>query len=154
KEGLGDLYVGAGDLKKDVYTGSALINNGRVIFDSQTKGVAADFGTFIVNSGGTLAATGQVNQIVVNAGGALTPGLFAGVEALVMSGNLTFNPGATLVMDLQGVTPDIDFDTIRVQGAVNLGNANLQVVLGYDAVLDSEYQIITCTTGNAINGTF
>ncbi len=154
KEGLGDLYIAAGDLKKDVYTGPALINKGRVIFDSQTKGLASDFGTFIVNSGATLAATGQVNQIVVNTGGTLAPGLFSGVGPLIVAGNLSFSPGSTLSVDLQGVTPDVDFDTILAMGSVNLGNANLNVTLGYTAVLDSQYQIITSATLNPILGTF
>jgi hypothetical protein len=79
KEGPGDLYLLAPDLIEDAYSGPALVNDGRLIFDSQTKGVTLDFGDLVVNSGGTLAVTGQVNHIVVNAGGTLAPGLFSGL---------------------------------------------------------------------------
>jgi autotransporter-associated beta strand protein len=154
KEGPGDLYILATDLRQDVYTGPALINNGRMIFDSQTAGLAASFGDLVVNSGGTLAATGLVNHVQVNLGGTLAPGLFSGVGALLVQRGLSFAPGATLAVDLQGVSPSVDFDSIFVIGTVNLSNATLQVALGYDAVLDSEYQIIDNDGADPILGQF
>ncbi len=154
KQGLGDLYVSAGDLQKDVYTGSFAINAGRVIFDSHAKSLASDFGAFVVNSGAMLAATGIVNHVTVNAGGTLAPGLFNGVGVLTVSGGLSFSPGGTLVVDLQGVSPLLDFDTLIVNGTVNLNDATLRVALGYDAVLDSQYQIISNDGTDPVIGTF
>ncbi len=154
KEGPGDLYLLAADLKEDAYSGAAVINAGRLIFDSQTKGLTPKFGDLIVNSGGTLAVTGQVNHILVNAGGTLAPGLFKGVGALRPQQGLTFSPGSTLAVDLQGVDPSLDFDSIFVPGPVSLGNANLRVALGYDAVLISEYQLISKEGLDPVLGTF
>jgi fibronectin-binding autotransporter adhesin len=128
------------------------VNAGRLIFDSQTKGLTSSFGDLVVNAGATLAVTGLVNHIQVNLGGTLAPGLFSGVGALLPQRGLSFAPGATLAVDLQGVSPSLDFDTIFVNGAVNLSNATLQVALGYDGVLDSEYQIVS--SGFPVLGTF
>jgi len=107
-----------------------------------------------VNSGGTLAATGQVNRVVINTGGTLAPGLFSGVGPLSVNGGLSLAPGANLMVDLQGVDPLMDFDTITVTGGVNLSNANLHVALGYEAVLDSQYQILNNNGASPIVSTF
>jgi hypothetical protein len=142
KEGAGDLFFLVGDMSMDAYSGPAQINAGRLIFDSKTQGLTPNFGDLVVNAGGTLAAVGMVNHILVNSGGTLAPGLFSGVGSLFVMRDLTMVTGSTLELDLLGVDPVSDIDSISVTGAVNLGNANLSVDLGYEAVLDSEYQVI------------
>jgi hypothetical protein len=125
-----------------------------MIFDSQTLGLTPELGDFIVNSGGTLCATGLVNRIQVNPGGTLSPGLFSGTGALRPQRGLSFSPGSSLLIDLNGVTPSLDFDSMLVTGAVNLSNATLLVTIGYDAVINSEYQIISNDGTDPVAGTF
>src|SRR5262249_51153021 len=56
--------------------------------------------------------------------------------------------------DLQGVTPAADFDALFVNGVVSLSNATLRVALGYNAVVQSEYQIISNDGSDGVLGTF
>jgi hypothetical protein len=67
---------------------------------------------------------------------------------------LTFAPGGILDLDLQGVDPLADIDSIFVTGSVNLGAATLHVTLGYDGVIHSQYQVINNDGADPILGTF
>ena len=74
-----------------------------------------------VNAGGTLGGSGTVGNVIVAAGGTLSPGNSPG---LINTGNLTFGSGGAFNADINGsTTAGVDFDRVNVTGSLNLGGA-------------------------------
>jgi fibronectin-binding autotransporter adhesin len=83
------------------YTGGTSINGGILSVLSSVPGVDN------VNSGGTLAGTGNGGSVILNSSGTIYPGLAAGDISMLSAGSLTVN-GGTLNFDLgSGLTSDL-----------------------------------------------
>jgi hypothetical protein len=131
----------------DAGTGTVYLTGGTFQLDGKTGGN-------VQLSGATLIGTGTVGGSLGVAGGAVNPG--DGVGTLSTSGDLTFDAGATLHVDL--ISPDgttAQHDVLRVSGNVNLGGATLAPVLpgGYVPAGKHDSFTIIQATGN-VTGTF
>ena len=105
-----------------------------------------------VNSGGTLGGTGTVgNTVTVNSGGTIAPGTSPGI---LNTGTLTLTAGSTLTVEINGTTVGTQYDQVNVTGGVTLGNATLNVVLGFTPSAGQTFTIIANDLADAVVGTF
>lgn len=174
--GTGNLQIGAGAFSvgfieenvafDGIISGSgALIRNG---LGAWILGGTNTFsGSFVVNGPsfvngtlpaslvsvhGTLGGTGTVGPVSVGNGGILSPGLSAG--ALTTS-NVTLVAGSTFRVELNGSTPGVGYDQLKVRGAVNdLGGAILNATLGFPSAISNSFTIIDNDTTDAVTNTF
>ena len=95
-------------------------------------------GTITVRSGGTLSGTGQVENVVVQQGGALAAGQSkTAVGTLTVNGNVTLNAEATLRLRTRtSRTLTTTCDAFDVTGAVHLNSPTIEVT-----ELSSQYSI-------------
>lgn len=80
--------------------------------------------TTTVNDGGTLAGSGSLADVIVAAGGMLSPGstLAPGTSAGELeTGSVEFAVGATFAVELGGLTEGTGYDRLSVNGTVDLG---------------------------------
>jgi fibronectin-binding autotransporter adhesin len=125
---VGVVEFGSGTLSfqgKDTYTGPTVLNGGTLLLSSTQATSSVK-----VNAGATLAGTGAVSQIVVS-GGTLSPGQPGTVGILATTGAVTFglspsNVVPTFTVQLNSTTNDL----LKAGGAVDLGGAALNIVLG------------------------
>jgi len=125
------------------YTGATTINTGTLQVGRAGNGSIVSQTT--VNNGGTLAGTGWVNQSIdVESGGAVSPGDNSGaaIGTLNATGPVTFNPGSSLVIQLDPSSPgnftptgwgDVSeataSDTLNVTGQLTLaGTLDLRAI--------------------------
>lgn len=102
----------------------------------------------VVNSGGTLKGTGSVGPTTVNSGGTLSTGNSPGCLTL---STLTLNSGSTFVQEIDGGTVCSGYDRTTVSGAANLGGATLDVALGTNPPVGTEFTIVQAAS---VSGTF
>ncbi|HEY1540872.1 MAG TPA: autotransporter domain-containing protein [Xanthobacteraceae bacterium] len=97
-------------------------------------------------NGGTLAGTGTLPAVIVNSGGTLSPGTI-GVPgtAMTITGNVTFHPGASYQVALDGTTSTL----ANVGGAASLAGGVQGTLLG--ARGNVTYDILHA---GAVSGTF
>lgn len=103
------------------FTGTTTISEGVLEADSlpPTSGV-------VVEEGGTLAGTGTVGAVKVEAGGIISPGHSPGTIAA--TGGIDLQQGALYQLDVDAyLPPGIGFDQIKAP-SVNIENATLQVM--------------------------
>ncbi len=111
-----------------------------------------------VATGGTLKGTGTVGNVTVNSGGAVAPGLSPGC---LTTSNLTYVSGSTYIVEIDGATVCTQYDQTQVTGAIDLGNATLDIQrLSTYTPADGTVFIIIDNTGEsdgaplAVTGTF
>ncbi len=105
--GTGGLTkTGAGTLTlsgANTYTGGTIISGGTLLVTNASNNIGT--GAVNINSGGTLAGTGTISDLVTNnAGGMLLPGV-SGSGKLTLSGSLTLLSGSTNTFAVNGSTP-------------------------------------------------
>ena len=94
------------------YTGETIILGGTLKVDSNLTSSSA-----VTATGGSLAGTGTLGNVTINAGGSLAPGA-DGVVGTITMNNLTMNAGASLLIDLNSTL--VALDTISVVGTLTL----------------------------------
>ena len=108
--------IGTGTLTlagANTYTGLTTVNGGTLAVDGSIAG-AVD-----VNSGGTLQGIGSIaGNVTVAAGGILSPGNSPGTLSV---GSLALNSGSQLKIELGGSVLGVEYDSLTVAGAANLG---------------------------------
>ena len=105
-----------------------------------------------VNSGGTLGGTGTVgNTVTVDSGGTIAPGTSPGI---LNTGTLTLTAGSTLTVEINGTTVGTQYDQVNVTGGVDLGDATLNVLLGFTPSAGQTFTIIANDLADAVAGTF
>lgn len=120
--GAGDLAKqGSGRLEltgENTYTGPTEVRSGTLRL-SNTRGSATGTGTVEVQNGGKLNGNGSSSgQTAVLGGGTIAAG--QGVGTLTL-GDVTFRSGATLEIQLGGLTPDSEHDVLSITGSAQLG---------------------------------
>jgi len=99
-------------------------------------------------NGGTLAGTGTLPGLTVNAGGAFAPGNPGTPGMFNITGNLTFNAGANYVITFNGATP-----SKAIAGTATLDpGAHVVVAAGSTFNPGQTYTILTAAGG--VSGTF
>ncbi len=79
----------------------------------------------------------------------LSPGASAG--QVTIGGNLTLHSGDTLVIEVNGTSAATNYDNFVVTGSTTLGNATLNITVGYSPSAGDTITIIDSTT---LGGTF
>jgi len=143
KEGGGTLRCTGTTLNS--FVGSFVVNGGTFRVD----GSLTD-GSFMVN-GGVLNGTGTVSSVTMN-GGTLNPGDSPGVFHI--QGDLTMSAGAVFQVELNGPIAGSTYDQLQVDGAVNLGEATLEVQPGYSITPGTAFLILINDGSDPIVGTF
>jgi autotransporter-associated beta strand protein len=140
--------------------GLTKVGTGSLVFDSTAGNLTGTrLGTTTVQAG-TLAGTGTVNALTA-AGGTIKPGddvvhgtLTPQAGTLTANGSVTFGPGSTVVVDLNG-TGAGQFDQIVVtSGTVNLGNALLTGSSSSSLSGNPTFNILDNQGSGATTGTF
>jgi len=135
--------------------------------------LTADTARVTVHAGATLGGTGTIGttpgtrEVVVENGGFLAPGdvdpstcsSLAG--RLTVNGDVTLQAGSTFRVQLGGMTAGVDYDQLRVNGAVNLsgslggaGGAVLDISFGYSVAWGSLWRIIDNDLADSIETRF
>jgi len=125
--------------------GTTLLNGGNII---DTSGDGFDF------DGGTLKGTGTitVNELNINNGATLAPGLSPGTLSVV--GNLNLAPASTVQIELGGPTQGTDYDFINVTGEVALnGTLDVSMFGNYPGKEGDQFNIIS-SGSNVMTGDF
>ncbi len=146
--GTGSLYASRGytqsggyadiDGRLSVGTYGSIAINGGVLEGSGTLA-----GSVTVANGGRLQGTPTINgALTIGNGGTLAIGNSPGIENV--TGNYTQAAGSTWEVEIQGIDPGLGYDQLNVTGNVTLAGI-LRMILGYDPVMPSNYQILTYT---------
>lgn len=101
--------------------------------------------SMLVNSGATLAGTGTVGATQINTGGIFAPGNGTAGSSMTVSGNLTFQPGATYLVQTAVQTASF----ANVTGAATLGG-DVQASFAPGSYLKKTYTILSSA---GLNGT-
>ncbi|BCX13626.1 MAG: hypothetical protein KatS3mg085_158 [Candidatus Dojkabacteria bacterium] len=114
------------------------INNigGTLIFDSNFLGAVS------LGSGAKLLGTGSINVVIAGTGSTVNPGSSPGCINIT---NFTMTAGSVFEVEIDGDTPCTLYDRLNAQ-SVDLGNATLDIVLGYTPNIGDEFLIIDSDT--------
>jgi outer membrane autotransporter protein len=127
------------------FTGMITVNTGILVVDaSMTNSVV------MVNGGGAIRGTGELDALIVLTGGIVEPG--ESIGALKVKSNFTIEPGAVYVVEANAAG---EADKVIVTGTVNLTGSTLQVLAengDYDP--RTEYVIVENDGTDAVNGEF
>ncbi|MCX6883648.1 MAG: MBG domain-containing protein, partial [Verrucomicrobia bacterium] len=137
-----------------IITGTPAFAGGIAVFGGtlQVDGTLPGTGTASVSSGATISGAGSLGRVTVLSGGHFSPA--SGPGTLAVSG-LILNSGALFDQQINGTTAGTQYDVTQVAGSPGtaaLGNATLNVTLGYTPAAGDTYTIVS-TTG-AVTGTF
>jgi fibronectin-binding autotransporter adhesin len=146
KNGPGTLVLTGAN----TYTGATVLNAG-VTLANNTSGNALTATT--VNSGAILGGTGSLAGLIVNTGGIVAPGN-NGPGSLVVNANAAFNPGSSLVVEMNDPTAGTGYDQLIVNGTVDLGNANLLLTLGFNPTASDFFYLVNNDDTDAVTGIF
>jgi uncharacterized repeat protein (TIGR01451 family) len=142
KSGAGTLTLSG----TNSYGGATTVNGGTLIVNGSIVTPVT------VNSGGTLGGAGTIsNTVTVNSGGTLSPG---SSTAILNTGSVSLTAGSTLTIEINGTTAGAQYDQVNVTGGVSLGNATLNVVLGFTPSAGQTFTIIANDLADAVVGTF
>ncbi len=146
KNGVGTLNLTG----NNTYTGPTVLNAGTTLANN-TAGNALTATT--VNAGAILGGSGSIGgNLTVATGGIVAPGNSPGI--LTVNGSATFSAGSNLETELNGTTAGTGYDQLAVNGAVDLGNANLLLSLGYAPATSDFFYLVNNDAADAVTGTF
>src|SRR5690606_24364444 len=123
--------------------GTTLVTGGTLELTGSLGGVTLVSGT------GTLSGVGTARDVMVQDGGAISPG--SSIGTFTVDGGIVFRSGSTLLVETNPA--DLSSDLIHVTGSAQLEGGTVRHV-GLDAPypLDSSYLILTADDG--VSGTF
>ncbi len=141
---LGAVVVDNGGSLLTAITGATVnastitVNNGGLLAAAASGSTISASATVVVNAGGTLGGNGTVATplVTVNSNGEVAPGNSVGT--LTIDGSATFASGASLVIEIDGLTSDL----LIVTGALNLLDGAVLEIVG-TPVLGVAYHIAT-----------
>jgi autotransporter-associated beta strand protein len=178
----GEAMIGASTLTLDVPAGAlasyggassgtgALIKKGEGIqywndLQAFTGLTTIQAGTFALQGnmqgpvalqGGTFRGVGTLKALTAT-GGRLEPGLYQNVgenTAVLYTDALTLGADVTVAIDINGDNPGDNYDQVRPQGAVTLGNATLELTALPDLTAIFAAMIVDNRSSSPIDGTF
>lgn len=132
-------------------SGTVAINSATVLANNATNSLGT--GAITVATGGTLGGSGAVGgAVTVQSGGKISPGASAGL--LTVNNDVTFQPGANLVSELNGNDAGTSYDQLLVNGNVALGSSNLLLSLGAAPASTDFFYLILNNGVGATTGAF
>ncbi len=144
KSGTGTLILSA----TNNYTGTTAVNAGML----QINGSITSNTT--VASGATLGGTGTINSansLTVLGGGSVAPGASPGV---LHAGSVSFASGSTFNVEIAGTLQAGLQDQLDTTGTVTLGNATLNLNVGFNPNNGDSFTIINNGGLSPVSGTF
>ena len=143
----GGTYTVTGN---NTYAGGTTIA-GTVLANNATSSLGS--GVVTVASGGTLSGTGAVAApVTVASGGTIAPGASPGI--LTVNGDVVFQAGSKFAAELNGTTPGALCDQLVVNGAIDLGSADLLLGLGYAPTYSDFFYLILNDGADSVTGSF
>ena len=104
-------------------------------------------------AGGTLAGFGTVQNLTVNSGATVAPGLATNFVTLNVFNNATFNPGSTFTVNINsagrhdflnvGGTATINGGTVQVLGGTGITGTSTFIILGATSVTGTGFTHVT-----------
>ncbi|HKX60540.1 MAG TPA: autotransporter-associated beta strand repeat-containing protein, partial [Verrucomicrobiae bacterium] len=146
KEGSGRMALTG----TNTYPGKTIVNGGNLGINGQQSGPVA------VNGGGSLNGSGRMGAITVT-NGVLSPGnedAFGPGLARLNSGSVALNESSGFRVGLAGTHAGSNYCQLNVAGAVNLGNAGLNVELSFASAVSNQFMIVMNDGNDAVVGTF
>ncbi|MFL5327467.1 MAG: beta strand repeat-containing protein [Gemmataceae bacterium] len=126
-------------------------SSGQTVVPTNSTTIVNGTMTGAIQVNGTLGGSGTVGTVTVTGTGTIAPGNSPGK---LTTGNIVFNSGSVLSMELNGPNAGADYDQLSVNGTVNLGGATLSATLGYSPAANQVFKIIDNDGGDAVTGTF
>lgn len=147
----GSTFIRGGTLSVD-----GTLSHSSVTIDNSGIGQVSPVTGFATTHGGVLAGNGQLQTVIVNAGGTVSPGHSIG---RLHTGDITFNPGSVYLVEIDTNGQN---DVIESQGKARLNggtidisllnNTNLLATKQLPDITSQQYHILTASHG--IDGQF
>ncbi len=102
-------------------------------------------------TGGRLMGAGTIASTVSVRGATLAPGNSAGI---LHTGDIDLNAASFFEVELTGPSVGTEYDQLDVTGTVDLGGAELQLLLGFDPNVGDSFIIVNNDSDDPIVGTF
>jgi len=119
--------------------------------DVVVNGGSVTAGTLVINSNSKVRGTGTINANITN-NNLVSPGN-TGPGKLTINGSYTQSGSGNYTVELNGLTPQTQFDQIAASGAVSLGGT-LSISRTYLPAIGESFKIIDKTSPGAVSGTF
>ncbi len=134
----------------NTYTGPTLVSDGTLIVNGSISGSA----TTVSGANSVLGGSGTVKSVTVNTGGTVAPGNGPGVLTVASTFSLDSTSHLAIEINSPGVA-GLTYDQVSVGGAINLGNASLDLAIGFAGGNTQDiFTIILNNSGSAVTGTF
>jgi autotransporter-associated beta strand protein len=137
--GTNEIFSGT-----ETYTGPTTINGGRLTVNGS---IAASSGE-TVNAGGTLAGSGTVGGVTLNATGAIAPG--SGGTGTLTASSVSFTPTSNFIVDLTSAGAG----KLVITGPGVASIAGTLSVVSVDGTYPFGQKLTVLTDANGITGTF
>ncbi len=123
------------------------------VSDKETLTNDGTVGDVTVQSGATVKGHGTFGDLTVQSGGHLAPGNSPGC---VNSTGLTLASGSSYDVEIEGTTACDDYDQTKVDGAVDITGAtlNVQLIREFKPKKDDSFRIIDNDASETVTGTF
>ena len=112
-------------------------------------------GTLVLSTSSSLVGTGTLTGNLNNDGGSILIGDSNGsnIGKLIVAGNYTQTAGASITIQIGGLTPGTQFDQLVVNGSISLGGTlNLALANGFNPAVGNLFQILVSSV--IVNGQF
>ncbi|MES2573125.1 MAG: autotransporter-associated beta strand repeat-containing protein, partial [Verrucomicrobiota bacterium] len=129
------------------YLGSTSINEGILTVSGSISGSPV-----LVNSSGTLAGNGQLNQVTVGSGGTLSPGNTLGK---LSTRELDLQSGSLLNIQLGGTLLGLGYDQVAVAGGITLaGDLSGSLINGFVPSANDIFYLLLNDGSDLVSGNF
>jgi hypothetical protein len=119
--------------------------------DVAVTGGSVTAGTLVINSNSDVRGTGTINANITN-NNLVSPGN-VGPGKLTINGSYTQSGTGNYTVELNGLTPQTQFDQIASNGTITLGGT-LTISRTYLPAIGESFKIIDKTSPGAVSGTF
>jgi autotransporter-associated beta strand protein len=123
----------------NTYSGPTHVLGGELI----VNGSIANSSLTAVGYGAALSGTGTVGALTIGYGGLFAPGSGASGGFMTVAGDLTFNPGSTYLVTLNGAAST----AAQVQGTASLAGTTVAAAYAPGSSPKTKYTILTATGG-------
>jgi autotransporter-associated beta strand protein len=133
KTGAGRWILSGGN---NTYTGATRVEAGTLL----VNGTHTGGGAYTVLAGATLGGTGSIAANITS-NGVVSPGA-GGAGALTVTGNVTFNPGSTALIEIGGTAAGT-FDELNLSGVLAAGGTfDVDLIGGFVPAIGNSFDVL------------